>query len=274
MAWTRHPPPAVPAEIADEFVAHSVVATTDPSLMFAPSRSWKDLARYADMKSIDEAPDEINSANRERMESIARTLLPEYWRAPAGDAVVVLRHGTAILVPHKPTGPKFGGFAPAKARVGSVLHRLPPHRFTDGKVGAAAQLVRAERSYDLYRTEHPEEMKYVNTALVWLNNIGYPNAGMQDSDANVVALWRRDGKPGFFEWAALVECACFAGTAVGVVVTAPLPVDKPPVHQGYMKEFADAGRNAFRNEFLGPQVLGCFLIGGRPPSVAEASSHE
>jgi hypothetical protein len=134
----------------------------------------------------------------------------------------------------------------------AVLHRIPPHRFYSKEAGAAAQLVLAQSKYDAHCAAAPLETKIVDKAFVKLHSIGYPNAGMNGADANVVARWYRVAAEGKTEWAALVKCMCFQGAPIGVIVFAPLPTGTMPDHIGFMKEFA--GRDAFRNKFLLPQI--------------------
>lgn len=259
--WTRVP---LPKPLTDEFVAHSVVAATDIRAAFAPTLSWTTLARYFEpdtAKNRPEGIDELKNAD-ETLSRIAAEVLPGYWRTSPGDVIVVLTHGTAILVARHPGGPCFGGFACASNKGRSIPHHLPPHRFYDGEVGAAVELFEAQRTYDCYTAAHPEEKPYTDAALVSLNLIGYPTAGAAGSNANVVSLWRC-GAPGELEctlWAALVECVCFGSRAVGVIVVAKLPAAARPDSPEGMKALADLGRDAVRNDFLTPRVAGCYTV--------------
>lgn len=270
MSWVPFPLPANPAKAVNGFVAHSTVATPIPSLMFAPPYSWEELAKHAN-HDFKESHDSIDGEYRDRLEGIAKTILPNFWRklGLAGDVIVVLSNGTAILVPRKPFGSPFAGFTNLNPEQGSVSHKIP-HLFDNREAGAAAELIRAERHYSAYINAHPEDKKYVDAALVGLNCVEYPYAGTNAADAAVVALWHRPGLTPIggvptTEWAALVECACFSKIAIGVISTASLPTGIVPDSLQYMKDFADDGRNNFRNDFLMPMVLGCYTIGSLSP---------
>jgi hypothetical protein len=260
--WTNYPVPAVPEDMRDGFVAHSVVATCDPSLMSAPSLSWHDLKKYAMTTIVDEAKEAsiLSDEQNENFEKIS-AMCAATWKMGKGNTIVALAGGTMILVPNDCTRiPKFGGFTEKVRCADTIPHSMPPHRFKNTKVDAAEQMMRAQLWYDRYIAEYPDRKKCVDTAFSILNVIGYPNAGMSDADANVVALWYCAKSAETNLWAALVECECFDNLPVSVVVMFNLAVNKMPNTISWMKSIADIGRKEFREEFLYPRVVGYYPV--------------
>ncbi len=254
--------------MADKFVAHSVVMTSDPRLMTAPSVNWKKLSKFA-KSEIREVKEDVSDADRAILKSVATELLPEYWNAMSDNAVVALSSGTVILASKLQPGPKFVGFTPKRIPAGSIAHSLPPHRFEDGATGAAEQLIGAQIHYDSYVIEHPDHAKYIDDAFSKLNVIGYPNAGQSGADTNVVAMWYRQGSDASKnEWVVLVKCVCTNRVQMGVTVIMTLEKDRMPDSAEFMKDLADAGRNMFREEFIIPRILGCYPVNVKKPEPA------
>jgi len=259
MSWSSYPIPAVPADMAESFVAHSVTLSTDPSVTFAPCLDWEGFSSYAgpgeDLKTAPADPDRV------RLLSSIASLLPQHWGKREG-SVILLKHGTAVFVPPGREA-RFAGFAPKEPKRGP-LHRMPVYRFAEKEVDAANSLVQSQRRYESFLREHPECEREVDFAFSMLNGVGYPLPGQETSDANVVALWNRPsravGQVQHRDWAAFVECSARSAPELGTIVITSMPASIYPDAPNHMEWFASKGRDQLRLEFLEPEALALLPI--------------
>jgi hypothetical protein len=271
LSWAPAELPPVPASMRQEFKAHSVSAAHRPGDIFAPSYDWDELQKIVRMlpatnRAADQGRDQDRDQDQDRgaratdidervRDGIA--LLPTLWqvREAQNRALVFLGCGTVALCDLE-AGPRFAGFVSSEARrdpPGSIPYRIPLHRLKDGAVTGRALLFEAQRRFDTHVAAHPEDGPYASQALAVLSQAGYPNPGTPDADSNVVALWSRPRVSRGREWLALVKCGVFCHTSVtlGVLVAATAG---DQISFMAMKEFADIGRECYRNDMLSPRV--------------------
>lgn len=244
-AWRRL---RIPAVESPDFVAHSVVASPDPSLVWMQLPVWDDLADEADPPPPEVAEWDLALAGHAK---IPDELLQDWLEAAnAADgeegALVQLRRGTVWVVQCQgaPPGALFAGFARAGASWPMPAHRLPSAR--ESKVA----LLAAEAHYSQVAAGDAEAVALAFAAMA---ESGYPRPGNSESDADVVALWEGcDAEKGELLAAAVVCHGMAPGGAVFVVVARPTALEGLPL----LKALADLGRNAFRHDFLEARAVG------------------
>lgn len=168
-------------------------------------------------------------------------------------------HGGTVVLCEKPV--PFAGFTPPPGARGTEF-RLPVHRLRNGPAQGRAILLAAETWLQEFSARSPEKESGARSALAVLSEAGYPLPGRDDSDANVVALWRQtpEIKEGATSWLALVQCRCHrvaehVASRMGVLVEFQ---SKPTFEQ--LRELADSGREQFRLEFFGPRVTTVYAL--------------
>ena len=180
--WKSTPAPATPEEASPEFVAHSVVMTQQVSLLHARHYRWQDLT---DGAAIDDSFAEKLGAVRTGAAIDLCTLAPSI-ASDGSTSLVFLGSGTVIRVDPEHSS-AFAGFTAPGSR-----YAIPIHRFAGGadqqRRYAAQMLLHAERRYREAAAAHPKRI--IDDAYDTLELTGYPRAGMDGSDANVVAFWR------------------------------------------------------------------------------------
>jgi hypothetical protein len=256
--WTRVPLPAIPPEMAKDFVAHSVTTATDPSAMMAPSFDWQSL-RDADMTEMEDSKPEISELARAHF-ATACELVPSLLEAvQPTDAITVLSCGTVIVTCGGDTRtPHFEGFAADRCTPDGIQHRIPIHRFVNSENDGKSRLFYAQQHYDAFVAAHNGPTNaHANRALAAVALIGYPNPGTDAADANVIALWYRGN-----DWLGFVRCAGFDATAsfVGVLVSFKLKDMKRAPDLALTKAIADAGRDSFRYDIFDPRIVGVRLM--------------
>jgi hypothetical protein len=268
--WTRVPLPAIPPEMAKDFVAHSVTTATDPSAMTAPSFDWQAL-RGADMTGMTDCKPEIIELARAHFATACELVPSLLETVQRTDAITVLSCGTVIVTSSGDTRtPHFEGFAADRRTPDGIQHRIPIHRFVNSENDGKSRLFYAQQHYDAFVAAHDGPTNaHANRALAAVALIGYPNPGTDAADANVIALWRRKDPPQGVEpskrgndWLGFVRCAGFDATAsfVGVLVSFKLKDMKRAPDLALTKAVADAGRDSFRYDIFDPRIVGVRLM--------------
>lgn len=289
--WEQVAIPETPPAHRDGFVAHSVTLSTDPAAIFDESYGWNELrnvplrcaSQGAPQDASQEGAAQVVYNHTDTIIEVATELFGEmgiepfeaslqipwsdqsaaprrvYETHPASlqapsQAIVVLNCGTVVLLPMEPSPDEivFAGFTPDESPDNAVEYRIPVHRFPDGVADGRRFLEHAAKRLGEYEAAHPAEAPFARRALAAMTLAGYPHAGVDDADANVVGIFRRDADN---RRIAVVELHGFGYAPLGVTIRVVVLFDqRHDLHYETLRRIADVGRDMFRNDFLMPSI--------------------
>lgn len=250
MAWQPVDIPPIPDEIRGDFVAHSVVATLDPLSLFG-----RNMVRWKHVRDLDVKPP---TTIGRRVSGISRRAAEIEGLASAlagkpGDQIVALPYGTIVNTgaPRPSVRNRFNGFARENSRF-----YLPANRFRNGNAGVKCALHSAQKVWEVYGMTStqaaPTDLVAATEAFELLARQGYPQAGMNESDGNVAAIWYN---PAENSRIALVQLKKFEPNIGSLVKFEKSPED---LTFAFMKDLVDVARDGHRNDYLEPSVDGVF----------------
>lgn len=251
--WQPVEIPPIPPKIRKKFVAHSVVATGDPSIMFG-----RTLVRWKDVKDVKTNVEtnlgkNLYTFTRGAFTKDAATIegLSKELGCDSGNRVVALSSGTLINVgTSTDSGGSFAGFAKDESRF-----YIPSHRFLNSHEGVKHALYTAQKDWETWSQDaSKEDVNASKKALGQLASMGYPQPGMDESDGNVVKMWAHTTEN---KGAALVKLRKFPEN-IGVLIVVEKKYVMITEYGGILNRLVDTARDAHRNDFLCTAIDGVF----------------
>lgn len=238
------------------FIAHSIVATQNPYLLFNTSiyKNWNDVKNFEITPLGDTENANNGLKNKEQYKEYVKQICKDYKNTYC----MMLNFGTCIFIDISILSNfkiSFTGFCNDNSP-----YKIPYTRFENKEKGVKRQLLLAQKYLDEYKEKHKNFENIINVGFEILSVIGYPPVGIDDSDGNVINLWKDNDKNIMFAKVELNYFNNFNNINNDLINLFLLFDKQEKINDKLYCNICDCARNNMRYDIMFPQIYDIFLL--------------